>query len=417
MKVVIIGGSAFSTPSLLALLHSTKRPRPNPSMQIVLASRSTRKLQAVSRAGRVLTGEDLQISTQCMQANWGRTLHGADAVLIQIRVGGLEGRWFDETFPNKYGLCGDEGLGVGGISAAWRTWPVLLPILETVATFCPSAFVILLTSPLSLLVRAALQHLNLNLVGICELPWTTLQALSRRLRLSGEELHADYLGLNHIGWFFNARSGSRDIISELARGNSSFPTAELVQRLGCFPTRYLRMHYETVAVLSEQISQKSPRASVLMDLQEQSYRVFEIGGRDEILAALSQRSTPWYCDAVAPLLLALRGDKVGLDFFLCARNGDYVQFLAVDDIIECRYRWCEGQLTRVPLNNPPPSHVVDVLTDFVRFEQIATKAIVSRSVPLLHEALSCHPWTQKSAQLDGIVQEIVSNRVARPARS
>ena len=100
----------------------------------------------------------LRITTEPTETdNWNNVLDGADSVLIQIRVGGYKGRLFDETFPNKYGLCGDEGLGVGALSVGWRTWPVHAPILDAVEKFCPRAFVILLTSPLRILVRASLR--------------------------------------------------------------------------------------------------------------------------------------------------------------------------------------------------------------------------------------------------------------------
>jgi 6-phospho-beta-glucosidase len=122
MKMVIIGGSSFSTPGLLNFLDSNGTPR---GMEVVLASRSRERLAAVKRAAHFLARGNLEIKTETTESNnWSEILDGAEIVVIQIRVGGFDGRLFDETFPNRYGLCGDEGLGAGGVSAGWGSWPV-----------------------------------------------------------------------------------------------------------------------------------------------------------------------------------------------------------------------------------------------------------------------------------------------------
>ena len=119
MRVVIIGGSSFSTPSLIQFLDSNETPE---KIEVVLAGRSREKLAAVARASRLLVKAGVALRTKPIGPNnWRDILDGADNVVIQVRVGGFEGRLLDETFPNKYGLCGDEGLGAGGLSAGWRT--------------------------------------------------------------------------------------------------------------------------------------------------------------------------------------------------------------------------------------------------------------------------------------------------------
>jgi 6-phospho-beta-glucosidase len=412
MRIAIIGGSSFSTPSLLKFLDSKGSSK---AIEVVLASRSRERLAAVSNASRLLIRGDLQIRTETIETNnWHRILEGADSVVIQIRAGGFDGRLFDETFPNRYGLCGDEGLGTGGLSAGWRTWPVLHPILEAIATFCPRAFVILLTSPLSPLVRASLKHSDLNLVGICELPWTTLKELSHSLGLPTSEVQADYLGVNHLGWFFNVRSESRDLLDELAGQERSFPNGQFLRTQHCFPTRYLRLHYEPDKILTEQTSQRPSRAEILSDVQKRSYQAYRSGQLNEIVAVLEERATPWYAHAVGPLLLALAGQQIEIPFFLSGRNSAYVPSLAPDDIIECQYHWAEDGPCRSPLTGTPPKHVVENLEQFVNFERVATDAIMSRSTPLLREALSVHSWTRNHAQLQSIVDEIVTQNEAMP---
>jgi 6-phospho-beta-glucosidase len=419
MRVVIIGGSSFSTPSLIQFLDSNETPE---KIEVVLAGRSREKLAAVARASRLLVKAGVALRTKPIGPNnWRDILDGADNVVIQVRVGGFEGRLLDETFPNKYGLCGDEGLGAGGLSAGWRTWSTLATILDAIVKFCPKAFVILLTSPLSSLVRAALQHADLNLVGICELPWTTMQGLSNILGLHTSEIQGDDLGVNHHGWFFNIRSGLRDLtntlVDELAKSKRSFPSSEFLRKEGCFPTRYLRMHYEPDKVVAEQTSEQWRRAQVLSDIQNQSHQIYRSGKLSEIVSVLEGRATPWYSQAVGPLLLALCGQKVEIPFFLSARNDDYVPFLAPGDVVECQYHWANVGLQRLPLTSAPPKHVVENLVPFVEFERAATEAMMSRSVPGLKNALALHPWVDDHFELQSMIDELVTANAALMAGS
>jgi 6-phospho-beta-glucosidase len=410
MRIVIIGGSSFSTPNLIKYLDSTENAR---SMSIVLAGRSRSRIEAVERACKVRVRSGLEIRTELLGAgNWKITLAGADVVLVQIRVCGLRGRMFDETFPLKYGLCGDEGLGVGGISAGWRTWPILASLLDAISRFCPQAFVILLTSPLSILVRASLTSFDLNLVGVCELPWTTLQELAQCLCRPHEEIDADYLGINHIGWFFNIRSKGFDVFQELATKQRTFPAHEFFTHHGCVPTRYLKLHYESANVLAQQTSQTKCRSEFLVQIQQRAFLAYGDGDLKDIDAAVGARPTPWYSQSVGPLLEAANGNKIDIPFFISARNGAYVRMFAADDIIECRSHWTSGELQRSPLSSDVPAHVGDNLLPFVQFERVATEAIVSRSTSLLRECISLHPWVRDQAQVAQIADEIVATNDA-----
>src|SRR5262249_22502823 len=130
-------------------------------------------------------------------------LKNAAIVLIQIRNGGFPGRTFDESFPLKYGICGDEGLGPGGLCAGIRNWRAIGPALHKVQQYAPDATVLMMPSPVGLLVRAARREFpGLNVVGICELPWTTLLSRCQITGLEPAGMQFDYFGVNHLGWLY-----------------------------------------------------------------------------------------------------------------------------------------------------------------------------------------------------------------------
>src|ERR1700736_3683420 len=173
MKLAIVGGSAQSTPHLFL---GQNLQVPESDLSVVLIGRSPTRLLAVQRAIRIITREVVKVEQRAVsdQSDLIQALSGANIVLIQTRHGGYEIRNFSETFSVKYGICGDEGLGPGGLAAAWISWPQMEKLLAAVRAACPSALVLMMSSPLGILTRTALTRFgDLRLLGICELPWTT----------------------------------------------------------------------------------------------------------------------------------------------------------------------------------------------------------------------------------------------------
>src|SRR5262249_51677402 len=213
MKIAIIGGSAQGTPALWSYLVNDARLQ---GIHVVLMGRECGRLQTVARACYLLgrpPGNEL--SAVSFDRNGWSSLTGADVILIQIRNGGYAARAFDETFPLRYDVCGDEGLGPGGLSAAIRNWKVVGPALENIQRFAPDAMVLMMSSPVGLLVRAAKRTFpQLNIAGICELPWTTLRDACTAAALDPTEVQFDYFGINHLGWLYGLQQGSRPVAAE-----------------------------------------------------------------------------------------------------------------------------------------------------------------------------------------------------------
>ena len=131
MKTVILGGSAFSTPALFEYLAC--QPGVD-GLAVVLVGRSRERLLAVERAAKLICERcAISVASSTMAAEMlVKALNGAGLVLVQVRPGGHTERAVDEVFPLRYQLCGDEGLGIGGLRAAWRVWPTVHQLLDIV---------------------------------------------------------------------------------------------------------------------------------------------------------------------------------------------------------------------------------------------------------------------------------------------
>jgi alpha-galactosidase/6-phospho-beta-glucosidase family protein len=62
-------------------------------------------------------------------------------------------------------FAGDEGLGPGGLSAAWRAWPEIKRLMSEIRQHAPQAFVLLLTSPVGLLARVSINEFPENFLS------------------------------------------------------------------------------------------------------------------------------------------------------------------------------------------------------------------------------------------------------------
>ena len=355
MKLVIIGGSSHSTPALFAVPAVA---RIADRLEVVLSGRSRHRLATVERAILEIMAHPPVLALAVVgSAELHAGVDGADVILIQARYGGYEGRARDETFPLKYGICGDEGLGPGGLAAGWRAWPELSALLATFADSAPNAIVLMMTSPVSLLVRCAREcYPDINTVGICELPWATLQAVCERVEVAPDRVRFCYAGVNHLGYFYSILDGDRDLVREFADRDtfgSGYPTPAQIERFGAVPLKYLRLHHESTAVVAEQRAASVPRGAELLDVQAHAFKALERGNRDKILAVLARRPTPWYDQAVAPLLSALIEGRSQTRFFLTVRNDEYYPNLEKSEIVEIPHVMVGGVLKTVTRTAAP----------------------------------------------------------------
>ena len=385
MNVAILGATSQSTPGLFRSLANSVRL---PEITFRLCARDGGRLAGVVRAAGILTDGQAQLeSYDFSDTGLAAALDGADVVLIQIRFGGLDGREYDEGFPLAFGACGDEGLGAGGLSAAWRSWPVLSSLLDRIRASCAGAAIFLLTSPGNLLTRlASVGHQSLNVRGFCELPWTTLKSASPH-----DFNTYDYLGINHVGWIYG------------------------LPGKGPIASKYWRLATEREAVLREQKTRPESRAAELKRLAAAALASYGDGDRAQINAALDARSAPWYSDAFAPLLESLFERHSRTHFFFTIPNRGWSDDFLEDDILEIPHVWAAGELIRRPPRRRPDPALVATLRPFVEYERAAATAVINRDLAAIEVALGRHPWTLNRAQARNLTNGIAAQSLLAEA--
>ena len=144
-------------------------------------------------------------------------LAGADYVVTCFQVGGLESTLIDFEIPKRYGLrqtIGDT-LGVGGISRALRTIPVLLDVCADMEALCPDALLLQYVNPMAMLCWAVAERSPVRTVGLCHSVQHTTGELAADLGVPAEEIDAHVAGINHLAFFLRLERGGEDLYPAL----------------------------------------------------------------------------------------------------------------------------------------------------------------------------------------------------------
>jgi len=177
---------------------------------------------------------------------------GSRFVFAAIRVGQEEARANDERIALAHGVLGQETTGPGGFAMALRTIPAMLRYAELIAEVEPDAMVVNFTNPVGIIVQALCDHSSVRVIGVCDGPIGMKRSVAEFLGVPGDQVHADYAGLNHAGWIHRVLVEGRDRLPEildryeelqLTEDSWRLFDPELVRSIGMLPMEYLYFFY------------------------------------------------------------------------------------------------------------------------------------------------------------------------------
>ena len=404
-RITVLGGSSVSSVGLaLALRPLAAREE----LVLTLHGRNMAKLDAVARASAVaLGGTPARVDGRTDLAE---SLEGADVVLLQVRVGGLEGRRFDESFPRELGLVAEETLGAGGFSNALRTVPVVLELARAIESAAPGARVVNLTNPASIVHQAITRYTNLRAVSVCDVPVTLRGWVADVLGRAPQEIEIDYFGTNHLGWVVRARDDGRDRLDEVLERLDELQAYPLpaawARALRVLPGPYLRYLYRPEAFLG---SPGSPtRADELLEVEAElvdRYAALDASATSEDVERIVSRRAPhWYEEIVVPALEAFVSDEPRRLVVQIA-NGATDPLLPHEQTIEL-----PAWISRTGVEpEPPPPLPADcraVLNANAVYERFALEAIVERSRDKALRALVANPLVGGIAQAEAVLDRV-----------
>lgn len=401
MRIAVIGGSGVYTPNLIKEVIKYNLPVD----EVVLNGRTKGKLDVVAEYCREIvkeSGINFQISTNTDRVD---SIKGSGFVISQIRTGGMKARAFDESLPREMGLIGDETYGVGGFSDAVRTLPIAVEISREIAEYAPGAYLIDLTNPASMVMRASRDAADIKMVAVCDMPVVTIEKIAKVLGCGMGDIFVNYYGLNHLGFFGRVMVNGIDRTGEVLERCDELGLAidaNLIRGLGVIPLPTLRLYYHPAEVLKGQAG--TPRGALLAEVEEEIMACLQAKDYDKLEEYYGRRGTPWY-GIMVNLMAALSGIRPGY-FFLNVVNNGLLNFLPDEAVVEV---YCH-----VDKNGVHPIHidrvseeVKPIISTINEYEERAQKAIVKKDTDGMIRALMTHPEIRDYGLAKKIVERVV----------
>ncbi|MEU3061976.1 6-phospho-beta-glucosidase [Streptomyces subrutilus] len=413
MKLAVVGGGSTYTPELIdgfARLRDTL-----PIAELVLVDPAAERLELIGglarrifarqgHPGRITTTSDLDAGVA-----------GADAVLIQLRVGGQAARLQDETWPLECGCVGQETTGAGGLAKALRTVPVVLDIAERVRRASPDAWIIDFTNPVGIVTRALLKAGH-KAVGLCNVAIGFQRKFAALLDLAPADIHLDHVGLNHLTWELGVRRGGpdgEDLLPELLAAHGEAVAADLhlpravLDRLGVVPSYYLRYFYAHDEVVRE-LGTKPSRAAEVAAMERELLGLYGDPALDEKPALLAKRGGAFYSEAAVDLAASLLGDGGSAVQVVNTFNNGTLPFLPDDAVVEVQAR-VDGS-GPVPLAAPRLDPLYAGLVAHVTaYEDLALDAALRGGRERVFRALLAHPLVGQYDRAEGLTDRLLAH--------
>jgi galacturan 1,4-alpha-galacturonidase len=153
------------------------------------------------------------------------TLHGADFIIISIQPGPLELMRDEIALAEEYGLFYPVGdtTGAPGLIRGFRSASIYKGFAQALAAYCPNAWIINYTNPMSICTRTLTRVApELKVFGCChEVFWVQhmlARIASHYLNIeppSRNEIQVNVLGINHFTWIDKATFQGHDLLEIL----------------------------------------------------------------------------------------------------------------------------------------------------------------------------------------------------------
>jgi 6-phospho-beta-glucosidase len=344
INVAVLGGGVW----VVKLVRELARSAVLPSMTLRLAARDQQRLGIIARHCDLVIKSIREDCAVVAAASLDVALAGSDAVVCMIRVGGAAARLRDETFPARFRASGDEGLGCGGMANACRSVPVVEQLCRAIRAHSPQAKVFNLMAPLGVTTRVFIDE-GLDAVGVCELPAVTQGKLLAALPQPWPAL--EYGGLNHLGWFWTRPDVERAPLAKAAI-DAKVADERTIRRFEAVPLWYYYKLFDPVMGASLGLMQTTyGRATQLARLADSI--VLDLRAKPgSSPRRLQERSTPWFREALVPLLEAVFSAEP-YEGFLNVRNEGLIPQLSHDAIVEVRASIHGARTRLIPCRSMP----------------------------------------------------------------
>jgi 6-phospho-beta-glucosidase len=418
MKVAVIGGGSSYTPELIN--GFLDRAGSFPMAELWLMDISPERLDVVGRlAQRMVAAKDNPFRVR-LTTDLRKAVRGSSYVITQFRAGGMLARRADEYLGLQYGIIGQETTGVGGMSKALRTIPILLNVAREMAELAPRALLVNFTNPAGLVTEALARYApDVSSVGVCNVPINAkVQMLEMLGKTSGIQVDPERaqlltLGLNHLSWHRGLLLDGEDVWDQVIDGfltqlrQEAGPewAPEMIKALGMIPNYYLAYYYHTDRKLAAQEAWPPSRAEEVMAIEQGLLALYAESDRVEAPEELMSRGGACY-STVATQLLTAHFDDMGERQIVNVPHRGAVPGWPEDWVLEMP---CQVKASGIqPISAEPlPLACFGLLAQVKSYEILTVEAAVHGNRDAAYQALLAHPLGPTADRIQAVLEDLL----------
>lgn len=420
LKLAVIGGGSSYTPELVEGVLKRLDRLPVQEIHLVDVESGQKKLGIIAALARRMVdkvGADITIKASLDRR---AAIKGADFIITQFRVGGLQARANDERIPLKYDVIGQETTGPGGFAKALRTIPVILDICKDIEELAPNVWMLNFTNPAGLVTEAVQKYTKVNTIGLCNVPVSMKIMIAEMMNCLPDDLSLECAGLNHLVWAHRAWLGGKDITAQVLEkvgDGANFSMKNIFEEpwdpaflkaLGAIPCPYHRYFYQTDAMLAEEketTQSDGTRAEQVMKTERELFELYQDTSLNKKPEQLEMRGGAYYSDASLNLVDAIYNDLNTINV-INVRNNGTIATLPDDAVIECSA--VVGNWGARPLAVGHLSPAVSGLIHQVKaYEQLTVEAAVHGDYDKAYMALASNPLVPDIKRAKAILDDIL----------
>lgn len=421
IKLVVIGGGSSYTPELVDGIIKRYDVLPVKELILVDIEDGREKVEINNNfIKRMFKKADMDVKSS-WTLDRESALAGADFVITQFRVGGLEARAKDESIPLKYNITGQETTGPGGFAKALRTIPVILEMCRDIERLCPNAWLINFTNPSGIVTEAIHRHTNVKCIGLCNVPINMENAILNETGVDAKRLHCRFVGLNHLSFINHVYLDGNDIIDnilespkvagEIVKNIPNIKWASgFIKSLGMIPSPYLNYFYFEKQMIEEEKERVKngvgTRAEEVMGVEKELFELYRKEELNEKPEQLSKRGGALYSEAAVSLMDSIWNNRSDIHVVNTTNRGSIID-LPEKAVIETN---CiiNSEGAHPLTNGHLPLNIRGLVQQVKAYEELTVEAAVSGDRGKALMALVNNPLVHDTDTAQMLLEDIIS---------
>ena len=407
--VAVIGAGSSYAPMIVKELAERKERLPVAELRLYDIDRA--RLRIVAGFAKRLWGEELRI---VWAGSLAKALDGADFVLSQLRVGGLQARHQDIRLGLKYDLIGQETTGIGGFAKALRTIPVILRVADAMRKCCRDAWLVNFTNPSGIITETAITRGGVQCIGLCNGPYGTQSAIAKSQKVDPTDVELAYVGANHLSWIRGVKVKGRDVTEAVRRdhireraanipGSTADPIFE--RSVGLPYSGYLNYYYYTPSVMKILREKRRSRAQEALAIEKVLFRKYADAGTTAIPKELEKRGGAGYNLVAVNVIEAIAND-IGNKQIVNTLNGGAIEGIKRNAVVEitCRISAKGARPIRLSELEPQFRGLLQVVK---AYEELAVQAGAEGDLEAALHALVIHPLGPSAENASRLLRDML----------